>query len=247
MCRRHLNPNPIYEKHLHEAMVAGLTLCPRQVTQSRTKWWTVAGFLFHPCRSRGGVTSRLRRGFEILFTRTPPPARPIEVPMRTCCLLASVIFTASACSSPPAPVADEVPADAVAIVPADFGEAIQGIRSYSGYHVRARLVIRDRETWTGVWLRASGPAPSRPLPQVDFDQHMIIFAAMGLQPSGGYEITIERLYRRGEDIYAVVEERSPGRGCAVTLALTAPVTAALVPRTGGRVHFIERTRVRHCQ
>jgi len=162
-------------------------------------------------------------------------------------VLAPVVLAALACSSPSAPVVNEVPADAVALVADDFTEAIQGMKYFSGYDDRARLVIRDRETWTRVWLRATTSASSRPVPQVDFDQHMIIFAAMGLQRSSGYEIEIEELYRRGNDIYAVVREISPGYYCAIRWALTAPVTAALVPRTSGRVFFVERTSVRHCR
>ena len=166
--------------------------------------------------------------------------------MRARILLAPVVCAAMACSSPSAPVADEVPADAVAIVRDDFSDAIEWMRHYSGFRDRARLIIRDRETWTRVWLRVTTSASSRPLPQVDFAEHMIVFAAMGGKPTGGYSIEIVQLYRRGADMYAVVRETSPGRGCAVTQALTAPVTAALVPRTSGRVFFVERTAQIHC-
>ena len=166
--------------------------------------------------------------------------------MRVRLVFASAMLAVPACSSPSAPVADEVPADAVAIIPNDFSEAIQGMRYFSGFDERARLVIRDRETWTRVWLRATTTASSRPLPQVDFEQHMIIFAAMGLKRSGGYAIRIEQLYQRGNDVYAVVREIAPGRTCSVTDMLTAPVTAALVPRTSGRVYFVERTSVHVC-
>ena len=151
------------------------------------------------------------------------------------------------CSSPSAPEASEVPSDAVAIVGNDFQDAIDGMRHFSGHEERARRVIRDRETWIRVWLRVTTTASSRPVPQVDFDRNMIIFAAMGTRPNTGYQIEISQLYRHGDDIYAVVRETSPGRSCVVGQAITAPVTAALVPRTSGRVHFVEQTRVQHCR
>ena len=161
-------------------------------------------------------------------------------------LIIPFAFGLLGCSNPTKSEVSEVPNDAVAIVGDDFRDAIEGMRHFSGYDERARRVIRDRDTWIRVWLRVTTTASSRPVPQVDFERQMIIFAAMGTKPSTGYQIEIEQLYRRGEDIYAVVRETSPGRGCVVGAAITAPVTAALVPRTSGRVHFVERTRQHRC-
>lgn len=169
--------------------------------------------------------------------------------MRARLLLAPIVLAALACSDPSSPEFDEVPADAVALVASafsDFDEALDALRYFSGHEDRARLVIRDDSTWARVWRRAANSAPSQSLPPVDFELHMIIFAAMGGQRSTGYGIEIEQLYRRGEDIYAVVRETSPGDRCLVGHAITAPVTAALVPRTRGRVHFVERTSIRAC-
>ena len=167
--------------------------------------------------------------------------------MRTRFLIVPLALAAFGCGSPSAPDASEVPSDAVAILGDDFRDAVEGMRHFSGYDERARRVIRDRDTWIRVWLRVTTTASSRPVPQVDFDRHMIIFAAMGTKPNTGYAIEITELYRRGPDVYAVVVESSPGRGCLVGQAETAPVTAALVPRTSGRVHFVERTSVHDCE
>lgn len=142
------------------------------------------------------------------------------------------------CSNSTSPEVREVPSDAVAFVAADFDEALNALRYFSGYDERARLVIRDQATWARVWRRAAGTASSHSVPVVDFEQHMIIFAAMGTKPSGGYHIDIEGLYRRGADIYVVVAETMPRCGSATVE--TAPATAALVPRTIGRVRFVER-------
>ena len=162
-------------------------------------------------------------------------------------LFIPVAFAVIGCGSSTAPEVRDVPSDAVAIVGDDFQDAINGMRHFSGYDERARRVIRDRETWILVWLRVTTTASSRPVPHVDFDNNMIIFAAMGTRPTGGYAIEIAQLFRRGDDIYAVVRETSPGRTCYLTQAVTAPVTAALVPRTSGNVYFVERTNVHHCR
>ena len=160
--------------------------------------------------------------------------------------LAALLAAALACGSPSAPDGGTVPNYAVAVAPLDYDGALSALKYYSGYGDRDRLVIRDRSTWSRVWLRAATTASSHSLPQVDFERHMIIFAAMGSQPSTGYRIEIEELYRGGEDMYVVVRETSPGPTCGVRFAITAPLTAALVPRTRGRVHFVERTTITVC-
>lgn len=167
--------------------------------------------------------------------------------MRIRLLITPVVFSLLGCSSPSAPEARDVPSDAAAIVGEDFRDAIEGMRHFSGYEDRARRVIRDRETWARVWLRATSGAPPRPLPEVDFDKRMIVFAAMGSQRSTGHRIEIIQLSRLGEDLYVVVKETSPGLSCAFAWAMTAPVTAALVPRSSGAVHFVERTAVADCR
>src|SRR5688500_18511049 len=111
-------------------------------------------------------------------------------------LIIPVAFALLGCNSPTSSEVSEVPNDAVAIVGDDFQDAIEGMRHFSGYEERARRVIRDRDTWLRVWLRVTTTASSRPVPQVDFDRNMIIFAAMGTKPNTGYQIEIVQLYRR---------------------------------------------------
>ena len=162
--------------------------------------------------------------------------------MRLRHLLPLVFFGLLACGNPTSLEVDEVPSDAVALVAVDFDEALNPLRYFSGYDAPARLVIRDEARWARVWQRAATSASSHSLPRVDFDRHMIIFAAMGEKPSGGYHIDIEGLFRRGDDMYVVVRETFPR--CGSPDVITAPATAALVPRNRGRVYFVERKNSR---
>ncbi|HEX6966529.1 MAG TPA: protease complex subunit PrcB family protein [Gemmatimonadaceae bacterium] len=135
-------------------------------------------------------------------------------------------------------------AEPVATTPADsmFSHTV-----YSGIVDRVRTVIRDSSDWQGMWDRMVGSqSPAPPVPDVDFPQYMIVLAAMGTKPTGGYAISIDGVYRSGSYLYASVTETSPGRNCVVTEAQTAPVDAVLVPRSDAPIIFVEETAVHEC-
>jgi hypothetical protein len=128
-----------------------------------------------------------------------------------------------------------------------FDAALQAFRSQSGIEERQRLVIRDAARWREVWaaiVRNISPAPAAP--DVDFSRQMIVLAAMGSRPTGGASITIVGVERAGGRLRVTVRETSPGRGCMTTQAFTAPLAAALVPRSDEPVDFVERSEVREC-
>ena len=70
--------------------------------------------------------------------------------------------------------------------------------------------------------------------------------AMGGRPTGGYSISAEALSRRDADLWLTVLELSPGPGCMVTQATTAPLTVVLLPRTGGQLYLVERKATTDC-
>jgi hypothetical protein len=75
---------------------------------------------------------------------------------------------------------------------------------------------------------------------------MVLIAAMGRRPTGGYGIVIESVHRADGKLFARVEAHSPGPTCFVTQALTAPVTAVRVARSDEPVEFLERSSVTEC-
>jgi PrcB C-terminal len=125
-------------------------------------------------------------------------------------------------------------------------EAALPIRYDSSMSERARLVIRDDAHWAEAWKKLATNVESPPVPAVDFATHVVIIAAMGTQPSGGHEITIDdvKLSAKGAKIF--VTESSPGSGCAVTAALTAPIAAVLAPRFAGEATFVEKAITPDC-
>lgn len=127
-------------------------------------------------------------------------------------------------------------------------EEIDGAASaMSGFSERQRLVIEDVESWKAFWEQLhSNISPSPPAPPVDFDNRVVIAAAMGRRPTGGYAIRIEEISRVGDDLRVIVVETSPGPTCMTTQALSAPATAVSVPRPAEQVVFVEEAETLDC-
>jgi hypothetical protein len=83
-------------------------------------------------------------------------------------------------------------------------------------------------------------------PPIDFAREVIVFAAMGTRPSGGFAIEIVRAVPAGGVFDVVVTERSAGAECATPAAVTEPAAAVRVPRSDLPVRWIERTVVSSC-
>ena len=119
--------------------------------------------------------------------------------------------------------------------------------AYSGIQDRRRTVLRTRAEWEAFWRElTSNHLPPPPPPAIDFDRRMVLVAAMGSRPTGGYAISIERVWEAEGRVTAVVREVSPGPDCAVTQAFTAPVAAVSVERRDGEPTFVEIAETRRC-
>lgn len=98
-----------------------------------------------------------------------------------------------------------------------------------------RLVVRDRDTWVQAWNRISSGPNSPPMPEIDFKREILVIAAMGLRPSSGYQIIIDKayLYERYPRLEVVVRSidntKCPGLG--VFTSITAPIDVVRLPRT----------------
>lgn len=145
-----------------------------------------------------------------------------------------------------ASVNSEIPIGAVALDVRELAAPLAQYH-YSGYEERQRLVIRDAASMAQFWATlTAGVSPQPPVPAVDFSTEMVIVAAMGSRPSGGYSIHVDQVYERDGRVTAVVREVSPSASCVVTAALTTPVAAVRIPRRPGDVTFAERTSTRRC-
>ena len=163
-----------------------------------------------------------------------------------------------ACSSeqvPPAPMQDTAgdlgPVGQVPPVKDPIGTESAGkniARLYfSGIIDRRRSVITDSATWSAVWEQVTrNEGTPAPLPEVDFENEVVVLASMGSKPSGGFAIDISSAAAVNGQLRVVVHETSPGTTCAVTGALTAPVHMVRAPRINGPTVFVEETSTRNC-
>lgn len=166
--------------------------------------------------------------------------------MRSSILIAAP-FAILACAGSSASVREPgLPTDADALE-VRREQGAQPFAVYSGFSDSARIAVRTQSQWNEIWARIAGNAtPAPEAPEIDFATEMVIVAAMGTRPSGGYAIRIGRVVRRGNTVWAEVTSSAPGSGCMNAAALTAPIDAVVVQRTTGQVLFVENSEVRNC-
>lgn len=118
----------------------------------------------------------------------------------------------------------------------------------SGYADPQRIVVRSQAQWQEVWAtlwRLHTPTPE--LPAIDFQREMVVVAAMGMRPTGGYNILIDGASEDAGGVTVRIRSTAPGAGCAVTLALTHPADVARLPRRDAPVAFEEKADTVNCQ
>jgi protease stability complex PrcB-like protein len=110
--------------------------------------------------------------------------------------------------------------------------------SISGYDQPTTFVVRDRAMWESTWNqihRRLTPIP--PLPAIDFTADMIGVAALGAQPTSGYDLVLTIASESGGTVTVDVVTRSPAPQCAILPVVTSPVDLARLPRRDGPVVF----------
>jgi KaiC/GvpD/RAD55 family RecA-like ATPase len=115
---------------------------------------------------------------------------------------------------------------------------------YTGFSEPARLVVDDQVELEQVWARL-GTRPENPV--VDFGRELVLVAAMGGRPTGGYSVRVEEVRAYADHVTVHVVETSPGRSCVTTQALTAPAEAVKIPRTSLEVRFRTTQSVHECR
>ena len=107
--------------------------------------------------------------------------------------------------------------------------------------IEARVLIRSAQAYQSFF----GHAPPA---DVDFGRQSVIFYAAGTKTTGGYDANILSLTRAGDQLVAITELVSPGAGCVVTEALTAPhVLIKFAAQNGASIQFFKKDRTNDCQ
>jgi len=109
-----------------------------------------------------------------------------------------------------------------------------------GISQRARFVIRDRNEFNNFWQQLFRSTSEKPaLPEIDFSREMIVVAAMGQQPSSGYEIIIESACEVDNRFEITVRSTNLLKCGAQLGVITEPVDIVRLPKTVLPVTFRE--------
>lgn len=96
------------------------------------------------------------------------------------------------------------------------------------------VVARDESAWSELWSEhGRNQLPPPLLPEVDFDESLVVAVFLGSRPSGGYSVRIEEVVERGDGFVVRAVETRPAPDVMTTAALTAPFHAVSVPRRAG--------------
>jgi hypothetical protein len=126
-------------------------------------------------------------------------------------------------------------------------DAPSAFTSYSGLADSALVVVRDSSAWQDLWQRVNRPfIPAPPAPAVDFQQEMIVVAALGTRPTAGHDVVIEGAQQDSAGIEILVRRSEPAPGCPVAAAVTRPVDFARMRADRRAVRFRERQVVVPC-
>lgn len=112
----------------------------------------------------------------------------------------------------------------------------QGV--HSGISTQRFETIRDPASLQALWKFHRAGLPTAPaVPEVDFSKEMLIAAFAGQKSSGGYQLNITGLERRGKQTEVSLSLTQPGPDCIVAEALTQPYVIAKLSKTKGPVSF----------
>jgi hypothetical protein len=147
-----------------------------------------------------------------------------------------------ACSSPSSPTSR------TALSMVRFRAEPSSFVVFSSLDTAQNFVVRDRDAWVRTWasLYARVNALPPPLPDVDFSREMVVVAALGSQPSSGFEVVFTSASEADGVVTMELETRTPGTRCVTLTVITAPVDLARVPRRDGQVVFRPTPTVVNC-
>ena len=124
---------------------------------------------------------------------------------------------------------------------------------YGGLARPEYRVVKSRGEWEELWRdlerrtsRERGQTSPRPLPDIDFQQNVLIIAAMGTRPTGGYSLEITSVLEGSQRIVVTVAEQSPGAHCVTTQAITHPIAIVTTAQTQKPFEFEFVRTTQHC-
>ncbi len=109
---------------------------------------------------------------------------------------------------------------------------------------RTQNVIKTQGAWVNFWTRLS--ITDGPIPQVDFNEKMIIAVTQGQKSTGSYEIEITKIIERENYIEVFATETSPGINCAADTVITSPYHIVEIEKSDKTIRFTLEQEIIEC-
>jgi len=108
----------------------------------------------------------------------------------------------------------------------------------SGIREPLQKVVRNQAEWLELWRKHTSDFNTTP-PTVLFDQEIVAAVFLGDKPTGGYDVTIVRAERSGDELVIYYLEQAPPPGGIVTQAFMQPFHIVRIPSkdVGPKVTF----------
>ena len=127
---------------------------------------------------------------------------------------------------------------------------IQEIASgnYCGITDFQNLCINEEAEWKKYWdLIHKQTIPVPKLPEINFEENMVIASFMGSKNSGGYSARIDEVKWENGSYTIQLTHVSPGSSCFNTMAITQPYLIVQVPKPKeGGCSFEQRDEKQDC-
>lgn len=110
--------------------------------------------------------------------------------------------------------------------------------SHGGYDQPQIKVIKEPTELQAIYSKMNMTRrPGFPIPEVDFDNEMIIGLYMGEKNTGGFSIGIENIEETKKELIITVKETSPDANSMVVTAICQPFCIVKMPATKKDVVF----------
>lgn len=111
--------------------------------------------------------------------------------------------------------------------------------SFSGHEDKEYYVIKENSEWKDLWETVfSQMTPEPSVPEINFEEEMIIAVFQGSFSTGGYSIEIIDIFEKENSIGVFVEETSPSPDAMTIQAFTQPYHIIKVERIDKEVNFV---------
>lgn len=117
----------------------------------------------------------------------------------------------------------------------------------SAFVTKTNQTILDKEEFKKVWdIAFANFMNKKSLPEIDFENKMVLLVAMGEHNSGGYTIKINKIEEFDENIVVTIGEKKPGKTCMTTSVMTYPYQIVSLKKSEKEVIFKTIEKVYEC-